>query len=102
MRLASLFLTLPTRWLTGHITISPAYGTSIDFSSSASAGASPNHTDHVSGGKMTGIRLWTSAHSSFGVVVMMLKDRTVSLDGDLHVSQSPARAISDRSARAIA
>jgi hypothetical protein len=32
IRLASLFLTLPTRWLTGHATIAPVYGTSIDFS----------------------------------------------------------------------
>ena len=32
IRFASLFLTLPTRWLTGHATIAPVYGTSMDFS----------------------------------------------------------------------
>ena len=32
IRLASLFLTFPTRALTGHAIIAPVYGTSIDFS----------------------------------------------------------------------
>jgi len=32
IRVASLFLTFPTRALTGHAIIAPAYGTSIDFS----------------------------------------------------------------------
>src|SRR4051812_5399552 len=32
IRLASLFLTFPTRALTGHAIIAPEYGTSIDFS----------------------------------------------------------------------
>jgi hypothetical protein len=36
-----------------------------------SAGCSPGHTGHVSGFKTTGIRLCSSAHNSFGVVVMM-------------------------------
>jgi len=32
IRLGSLFLTFPTRWLTGHATISPVYEISSDFS----------------------------------------------------------------------
>ena len=46
--------------------------------------------------------LWISAHSSFGAVVMIAKLRTLSPAGDRHVSQRPARAISPRSASAIA
>jgi hypothetical protein len=49
-----------------------------------------------------GHRLWRSPHSWFGAVATIVKLRTISLAGDFHVSQSPARAIRDRSARAIA
>jgi NAD(P)-dependent dehydrogenase (short-subunit alcohol dehydrogenase family) len=51
---------------------------------------------------MHGIRLWSSAHSSFGVVVTIAKLRTHSPAGERQFSQSPASAISPRSASAIA
>jgi len=38
---------------------------------SASPGSSSNHIGHLSGFKITGIRLWISAHISLGVVVMI-------------------------------
>jgi hypothetical protein len=42
------------------------------------------------------------AHSLFGLVVMMAKLRTHSPDGDRQFSHRPAKAISPRSANAIA
>ena len=38
IKLGSLFLTLPTRALTGYIVIGRVYGTKSDFNSSGSAG----------------------------------------------------------------
>src|SRR6266850_3342431 len=51
------------------------------FSWGTSAGCSPSHTGHVSGFKTTGIRLCSSAHNSFGVVVMMEGGGSGSLAG---------------------
>jgi hypothetical protein len=68
------------------------YGTSTDFSSAGSAGSSPSHIGHVFGGRITGIRLWRLAHSSFGIVVTMVNDRIVSFARDRHVSHKPASA----------
>jgi hypothetical protein len=52
--------------------------------------------------RTTGIQLWSSAHKSFGVVVMIAKLRTLSPAGERHVSHKPAKAISPRSVSAIA
>src|SRR5437763_5809307 len=57
---------------------------------------------HASGGGITGIRLWTSAHSSFGVVVMIVKLRIVSWAEERQVSHNPASAMILRSASAMA
>jgi hypothetical protein len=82
MRLGSLFLTLPTRMLTGQqITSSEGQGASSALSWGPSAGCSPGRTGHVSGFKTTGIRLCSSAHYSFGVVVMMVNLRILSPAG---------------------
>jgi hypothetical protein len=60
-----------------------------------SAGCSPGHTGHVSGFKTTGIRLCSSAHNSFGVVVVvMVKLRILSPAGERQVSHNPAMPIS--------
>jgi len=45
--------------------------------------------------------LWSSAHNSFGVVVMMVKLRILSPAGERHVSHNPAMSISWRSARTM-
>ncbi len=42
----------------------------------------PNHSAHASGPKITGIRSWSSAHSSFGLVAMIAKLRTFSPEGE--------------------
>jgi hypothetical protein len=48
------------------------------------SGASPSHSGHTSGLRITGIRLWSSAHNSFGVVVMIAEQpRTLSPAGTL-------------------
>src|SRR5262252_2074791 len=58
MRLGSLFLTLPTRALTGQqIICSEGYGARSDLSWRGSAGSSPSHTGHTLGPSTTGIRL---------------------------------------------
>jgi hypothetical protein len=63
MRLGSLFLTLPTRALTGqHVIASEGYGARRDLSWRGSAGSSPSQAGHVSGPRTTGIRLCSSAH----------------------------------------
>jgi len=46
--------------------------------------------------------LWTSAHSSFGVVVMIVKLRIVSWAEERQVSNNPASAMMLRSASAMA
>jgi hypothetical protein len=48
------------------------------------------------------MRLCSSPHSSFGVVVMMAKVRTHSPAGDRQFSHRPANAISPQSDNAIA
>ena len=103
MRLGSLFLTLPTRALTGQHVIAPeGYGARRDLSWRGSAGSSPSQAGHVSGPRTTGIRLCSSAHSSFGVVVTIAKLRTHSPAGERQFSHSPANAIKPGSAGAIA
>ena len=78
IKLGSLFLTLPTSWLTGHATIpSEGYGTSKDFSCASSAASSPSHVGQVSAASTTGIRLCSWAQSSFGSVVTIAKLRTI-------------------------
>jgi hypothetical protein len=79
-----LFLTLPTRWLTGqHVISSDGYGPNMPFSRVASAGSSPSHAGQAAGFRM---RLWISAHSSLGVVVMIAKLRTHSPAGERQFS----------------
>src|SRR5262252_7690844 len=103
IRLGSLFLTLPTRTLTGqHVISSDGKGASRALSWHGSTGSSPSHVDHASAPRTTGIRLCNSAHSSLGVVVTMAKLRTHSPAGERQFSQSPANAIRPRSASAIA
>src|SRR5215472_1924961 len=103
IRLGSLFLTLPTRVLTGQQVIaSDGYGARRALSCRGSVGSSPSHTGHVSGPRTTGIRLCSSAHSSFGAVVTIAKLRTHSPPDERQFSHRPARAIMPRSARAIA
>ena len=46
----------------------------------------------------TGIRLWSSAHNSFGVAVTIVKLRTRSPAGERQVSHNPAIPISRRPA----
>jgi hypothetical protein len=66
MRLRSLFLTLPTRALTGQqIISSEGQGASSALSSGTSAGCSPSQAGHASGLSTAGMRLWSSAHNSF-------------------------------------
>ena len=48
------------------------------------------------------MRLWGSAHNSFGRAVMMVKLRILSPAGERRVSHNPAMPISRRSASAIA
>jgi len=75
-------LTLPTRMITGQqIISSEGQGASSALSWGTSAGCSPSHTGHVSGFKTTGIRLCSSAHNSFGVVVVMEGGGSGSLAG---------------------
>jgi hypothetical protein len=63
-----------------------------------SAGSSSSHIGHAAGPRTTGIRLCSSGHSSFGVVVTMVKLRTA---GERQLSYCPASAIMPRSASAI-
>ena len=63
------------------ITSSEGQGASSALSWGPSAGCSPGRTGHVSGFKTTGIRLCSSAHYSFGVVVMMVNLRILSPAG---------------------
>jgi hypothetical protein len=72
------------------------------LSSGTSAGSSPSQNGHASGFSTAGMRLWSSAHNSFGRVVMMVKLRILSPAGERQVSHNPAMAISRRSASAIA
>src|SRR5262249_55169381 len=103
IRLASLFLTLLTRWLTGqHVISSDGYGLSMPFSRPPSTGSSPSQAGQVSGFRITGMRLWISPHSSLGLVVMIAKLRTHSPAGERQFSHRPANAIRRRSASAIA
>jgi hypothetical protein len=48
------------------------------------------------------MRLWSSAHNSFGWVVMIVKLRILSPAGERQVSHNPAMPISRRSFSAIA
>jgi hypothetical protein len=48
---------------------------------------------HVSGFRITGIRLWISAHNSFAVVVMIAKFRTNSPPGAGQFFHTPASAM---------
>src|SRR6516164_2846779 len=103
IRLGSLFLTLPTRVLTGQLVISSAgQGASKAFKRGKSAASSPSQAGHVSGPRTTGIRSWSSAHSSFGLVVTIAKLRTHSPAGERQFSHSPAKAMRRRSASATA
>src|SRR6516162_11834173 len=89
IRLGSLFLTLPTRVLTGQqIISSEGYGASAAFKSRTVAGCSPSQAGHESGFSTTGMRLWSSAHNSFGCVVMIAKERTHSPAGECQFSIS--------------
>ena len=97
----SLFLTLPTRVLTGQqIISSEGYGASTAFKSRTVAGCSPSHAGHTSGFSTTGIRLWSSAHNSFGVVVMIANEQTHSPAGECQFSHKPASAMMQRDRRA--
>jgi hypothetical protein len=61
-----VFLTLPTRALTGQqIISSEGQGASSALSSGTSAGCSPSQAGHASGLSTAGMRLWSSAHNSF-------------------------------------
>jgi hypothetical protein len=58
IKLGSLFLTLPTRGLTGQqIISSEGYGASISLRSCTVPRCSPSHAGQVSGFSTTGIRL---------------------------------------------
>src|SRR5215475_3179271 len=58
IRLGSLFLTLPTRALTGqHVICSDGYGARRALSWCGSAASSPSQADHALGPRTTGIRL---------------------------------------------
>jgi hypothetical protein len=59
MRLGSLFVTLPTRPLTGQQIISS------EGQGPAAPGCSPSQAGHASGLSTAGMRLWSSAHNSF-------------------------------------
>src|SRR6516162_9966300 len=56
-----------------------------------SAGSSPSQAGHVSGPRTTGIRLWSSAHSSFGGQVTIAKLLTHSLAGERQFSEPGQR-----------
>src|SRR4030088_3401426 len=89
-RRGSSFLTLPTAQSTGQdVMASDGKGAQSALSSAAGAGFSPSQTDQVSGASMTGMRLWTPAKNSFGVVVRMVK--VWSRSGP-QVSHNPAKA----------
>ena len=49
--------------------------TSSAFTCASSAGCSPSHSGHASGFRTASIRLWSSAHNSFGGVVIIVKLR---------------------------
>jgi hypothetical protein len=61
-----------------------------------------DQTGQASGASTTGIRLCSSAHNSFGVVVITAKLRTHSPAGERQFSHNPASAIKLRSTRATA
>lgn len=74
---AESFLGFPTAVPTGHASISPASsGTSISPSSPASRSPTASQSRYLSRGKITGIRLWIPAISSFGSVVITVHDTT--------------------------
>jgi len=56
----------------------------------------------MSGLSTAGMRSWSSAHNSFGVVVMIAKERIDSPAGECQFSHKPASAMMPRSASAIA
>ena len=56
---------------------------------------------HASGFSTAGMRLRSSAHNSFGVVVMIAKERTHSPAGECQFSHKPASAMMPRSASSI-
>jgi hypothetical protein len=58
------------------------------------------HTGQASGFRITGMRLWISAQSSFGVVVTIAKVRTHSSAGKRQFSHKPASTMMPRSASA--
>jgi hypothetical protein len=60
------------------------------------------HTGQASGFRITGMRLWISAQSSFGVVVTIAKVRTHSSAGKRQFSHKPASTMMPRSASASA
>jgi hypothetical protein len=64
--------------------------------------SSPSQAGHTGGDRITGMRLWISAHNSFGAVVMMVKLRTTSSTGDFQVSHKPASAMTPPPASAKA
>jgi len=102
IRLASLFLTLPTRALTSQQVIpSDGYGARRALSWPGSVGSSPSQTGQVSGPKTTGIRSWSSAQSSFAAVVTIAKLRTHSPAGERQFSHKPANAILSGGARIV-
>jgi hypothetical protein len=67
-----LFLTLPTRVFTGQQIMSFAgWGVSMAVRRAGSVGSSPSHSDHTSGLRTTGVRLWSSAHRSLTDVTLL-------------------------------
>jgi len=63
---------LPTRAITGQQVIpSEGKGISRALSVDASADSSPSQSRQASGLRTTGMRLWSRAHSSLGLVVTM-------------------------------
>ena len=69
-------------------------GTSSLDRSSRSCTSRSSQVSHASGGRITGIRSWMVAMTSFGVVVMIVHDRNGSWSPSVpfQTSQSPARA----------
>src|ERR1700730_18348997 len=86
----------PADYITGRV------GGSRDLSCGSSAGSSPSHTGHASGFRVTGMRLWISAHNSLGVVVMIAKLRTHSPTSECQFFHKPASAMMPRSTSASA
>jgi len=91
-QISALFLTFPTRRLTGQQVVSSAgWGASRAFRHAGSAGSSPNHSDRTSGLRTTGIRLWSSVHSWGVIAATMSSTHALSV---LTVSSSARSSVS--------